>query len=57
MAQDLRELLKGENPKNVTLSKGHEKRFEAMLNKEIPTEKKSFSWLKVAAIAFIPWFS
>lgn len=53
MAQDLRELLKGENPEKVLLSKGHEKRFEAMLNKKMPIEKNSFPWFKVAAIALV----
>ena len=53
MAQDLRELMKGENSGKATLSKGHENRFEAMLAKEMPQEKKSFSWLKIAAIALV----
>ena len=53
MAQDLRELMKGENPGKATLSKGHENRFEAMLNKEMLKEKDSFSWLKIAAIALV----
>jgi len=55
MGQDLRELLKGENPKKPTLAKGHEKRFEAMLNEVLPeTEMKpSFNWGKVAAIAIV----
>tara|TARA_R110000787_G_scaffold81036_2_gene175915 strand:+ start:71059 stop:71649 length:591 start_codon:yes stop_codon:yes gene_type:complete len=53
MAQDLRELLKGENPEKAVLSKGHEKRFEAMLNNKMPIEKNSFPWFKVAAIALV----
>jgi hypothetical protein len=53
MAQDFRELLKGENPGKAKLSKGHKNRFEAMLDKEMPQEKNSFSWLKIAAIALI----
>jgi len=54
MAQDLRELLKGENLKNKTLSKGHESKFEAMLEEAMPLEEKpSFNWMKVAAIAIV----
>jgi hypothetical protein len=53
MAQDLRKLLKEENLEKVVLSKGHEKRFEAMLNKKIIKEKNSFPWFKVAAIALV----
>ena len=53
MAQDIRDLLKGENPEKAKLSKGHENRFEAMLDKEMPQEKNSFSWLKIAAIALV----
>jgi len=54
MAQDLRELLKGENLENKTLSKGHESKFEAMLEEAIPLEEKlSFHWMKVAAVAIV----
>ena len=53
MAQDIRDLLKGENPGKAKLSKGHINRFEAMLDKEMPQEKNSFSWLKIAAIALV----
>ncbi len=53
MAQDLRELLKGANPEDTKLSRGHENRFEAMLEKELPIEKDFFSWTKVAAIAVV----
>jgi len=53
MAQDIRDLLKGENPEKAKLSKGHKSRFEAMLDKEMPQEKNSFSWLKIAAIALV----
>jgi len=53
MAQDIRDLLKGENPGKAKLSKGHKNRFEAMLDKEMPQEKNSFSWLKIAAIALV----
>ncbi|PHS62096.1 MAG: hypothetical protein COB12_11255 [Flavobacterium sp.] len=54
MAQDLRELLKGKNPENKTLSKGHESKFEAMLEEAMPFEdKSSFNWMKVAAIAIV----
>jgi len=53
MAQDIRELLKERDPKGTKLSKGHEKRFEAMLNQAQPLEKSNFSWMKVAAIAIV----
>lgn len=53
MAQDIRDLLKGENPGKAKLSEGHKSRFEAMLDKEMPQEKNSFSWLKIAAIALV----
>ena len=53
MAQDIRELLKERDPKGLKLSKGHEKRFEAMLSQALPVEKSNFSWIKVAAIAIV----
>ena len=53
MAQDIRELLKERDPKGPKLSKGHENRFEAMLNQAQPIEKSNFSWMKVAAIAIV----
>ncbi len=53
MAQDIRELLKERDPKGTKLSKGHEKRFEAMLNQALPVEKSNFSWMKIAAIAIV----
>ncbi len=55
MAQDLRELLKGGSPEKTNLSKGHEERFEALLDNEMPqTETEpSFNWMKVAAIAIV----
>jgi len=42
MAQDLRELLKGKNLENKTLSKKHENKFEAMLEDAMPLEEKYF---------------
>lgn len=53
MAQDLRELMKGAYPEKAKLSKGHESRFEALLEKEMHKENKSFPWAKVAAIAVV----
>lgn len=55
MAQDLRELLKGENLEKPALKKGHENRFEAMLDEALPkTEQKpNFNWMKVAAVAIV----
>ncbi|MCF6308157.1 MAG: hypothetical protein L3J09_09395 [Flavobacteriaceae bacterium] len=55
MAQDLRELLKGKSLEKANLSKGHEERFEALLDKKmLQTEiKPSFNWMKVAAIAIV----
>jgi len=55
MAQDLRELMKGEASEKATLQKGHEERFEALLNKKMPQKQTtpSFSWMKVAAIAIM----
>lgn len=55
MAQDLRELLKGETSEKATLQKGHEKRFETLLDKAMPKIEKepSFNWMRVAAIAIV----
>ena len=55
MAQDLRELLKGENLENKSLTKGHESKFEAMLEEAMPVikEETSFNWRKVAAVAVV----
>lgn len=53
MAQDIREMFKKdrESQKN-SLKEGHQKRFEARLEKEFPGEKesKSFFFLKIAAV-------
>ena len=56
MAQDIKNLLKDYQPKSPKLSKGHEARFEALLDKELPKEKQSkvsFFWLKIAASVVI----
>ncbi|MFK5981944.1 MAG: hypothetical protein QM499_03435 [Flavobacteriaceae bacterium] len=55
MAQDLRELLKGASPEKHTLKKGHEDRFEAMLEEAMPVvkEENSFNWRGVAAVAVV----
>ncbi len=57
MAQDIRDMMKGESFEGPKLSKGHESRFEARLHEAFPKKKKtqSFLWLKIAAavIAFV----
>lgn len=57
MAQDIRDLFSGkEDPaKGEKLNKGHQKRFEARLQKELPQEKSSnaYFYLKIAAIFIV----
>ncbi len=56
MAQDIRDLLKGYEPNEPKLSKGHEARFESRLNEAFPQETKgnsSFFWLKIAASVIV----
>ncbi len=52
MGQDIREMMKKETLEQPKLSKGHEARFEAKLEKAFQSKKKkntSFFWLKIAA--------
>jgi hypothetical protein len=55
MAQDIRKMMRDFEPEEPNLPKGHEARFEALLNKNFGTEnkRKSFSWIKVAAIGIV----
>lgn len=56
MAQDIREMFRNDKePKPNTLPKGHQKRFEDRLEKEIPSEKKNntFFFLKIAAVLVV----
>lgn len=56
MAQDIREMLRNQDSDSKEkLNKGHEKRFEARLNKELP-QKKSYSsyyFLSIAAVLVV----
>lgn len=61
MAQDLKKLLQGNNHEEALLNDGHEKRFEARLDKAFSSAQNSkksknhhgLFWLRVAAIAII----
>tara|TARA_R100000935_G_scaffold7594_1_gene16044 strand:- start:56 stop:664 length:609 start_codon:yes stop_codon:yes gene_type:complete len=57
MAQDIRDLFSGEEDpgKGEKLNKGHQKRFEARLQKELPQEKSrnTYFYLKIAAIFIV----
>lgn len=56
MAQDIRDLLKGYDPSEPKLTKGHESRFEDKLDKAFPEERKgnaSFFWMKIAASVLV----
>jgi hypothetical protein len=55
MAQDIRKMLREQEPKTPKLSKGHEARFEARLAESFSQEKenRSFFWLKIAAVGIL----
>ncbi len=53
MAQDIRNMFKNDKPwASEKLSKGHQKRFEAKLDKALPNQKSSnnFNFIKIAAL-------
>lgn len=56
MAQDIRKLLKGYEPDEPKLSKGHESRFESKLAAAFEQEQRgnpTFLWLKIAASVLV----
>lgn len=56
MAQDIREMFRNEDSGSKDkLNKGHQKRFEAKLDKALPVEKQgnSFLFLKIAAVLVV----
>ncbi|UJH92566.1 hypothetical protein LZ575_08840 [Antarcticibacterium sp. 1MA-6-2] len=56
MAQDIREMLRNQDSDSTEkLNKGHEKRFEARLNKELPQKKSNTSYylLSIAAVLVV----
>ncbi len=57
MAQDLRELFKKDREKDTkrfVLKDGHEKRFQELLEQQLPNKRRSgFPWLQIAASAVI----
>ncbi|WP_297795368.1 hypothetical protein [uncultured Eudoraea sp.] len=54
MAQDLRELFRDDNEKKVPMKDGHEERFIALLDKELPLKRKStFYFIKIAASVLV----
>lgn len=54
MAQDLRELFRDENEKKYPMKDGHEERFIALLDKELPLKRKSnFYFIKIAASVLV----
>jgi hypothetical protein len=56
MSQDLREMFRNEEgPASEKLSEGHEKRFEAKLDKALPIEKSNsnYLFLKIAAVLIV----
>lgn len=56
MAQDIRDLLKGYEPKEPKLSKDHEARFESRLKETFKEENpgnSSFFWIKIAASVIV----
>jgi len=55
MGQDIREMMKGHEPKGSKLGQGHEMRFAKKLEQSFPKKnrKPSFFWLKIAAAVII----
>ncbi|MDT0678180.1 hypothetical protein [Autumnicola musiva] len=56
MAQDIRDMFRNDESREPEkIKKGHQKRFEAKLNKALPQEKKagSFPYLKIAAVLVV----
>lgn len=56
MAQDIRDMFRGEDPGDGDkLNKGHQKRFEARLERELPQERSGgrYLFLKIAAVLVV----
>lgn len=63
MAQDIRELLKGDTSAEGSLREGHVSRFEQLLEERLPQEQKDasaskakggiFLWMKIAAVFIV----